>query len=163
MLTGFAARVQLATPFVADARGFARLKRAAAQLDYCAEEPNFTLAIADLSARLQRRSLVVMFTEFTDPAGAELMIESVGRLVRRHRVLFVTFADEELESMAAAAPQTAEKLAGAVSAEALLRARELVIMRLRQMGVDVISAPHARIGTRLLDAYLAIRRQGAIG
>jgi len=27
----------------------------------------------------------------------------------------------------------------------------------------VIEAPHDRIGTRLIDAYLAIKRKGAIG
>jgi hypothetical protein len=31
------------------------------------------------------------------------------------------------------------------------------------MGVDVIEARHAQLGTRLLDAYLALRRKGSIG
>jgi uncharacterized protein (DUF58 family) len=162
-LFGFAAQVSLATPFVADTRVFHRLQEAAAGLDYRAEEPNFTLALASLTARLQRRSLVVVFSEFTDPAGAELMIESVGRLVARHRVLFVTLADEELESIAEAAPDTAQALAMAVTADSLLRQRALVVERLRQLGVDVIAAPYRMVGTRLLDAYLAIRRAEGIG
>ena len=55
-------------------------------------------------AELQRRSLIVVFSDFTDPTSAELMIESIGRLVPRHLVLFVTMADEELEPIAAADP-----------------------------------------------------------
>jgi uncharacterized protein (DUF58 family) len=162
-LFGFAAQVTLATPFVTDTRGFSRLQQAAASLDYRAEEPNFTLALASLTARLQRRSLVVVFSEFTDPAGAELMIDSIGRLVSRHRVVFVTLADEELETIAAAAPDTAQALAMAVTADSLLRQRALVVQRLRQLGVEVISAPFRQIGTRLLDAYLAITRSEGIG
>ncbi len=162
-LFGFAAQVSVATPFAQDARGFHRLQEAAATLDYRAEEPNFTLALASLTARLQRRSLVVVFSEFTDPAGAEMMIESIGRLVARHRVVFVTLADEELEEIAEAAPESAQTLAMAVTADSLLRQRALVVQRLRQLGVEVITAPHRLIGTRLLDAYLAIKRAEGIG
>lgn len=162
-LFGFAARPELFTPFVADARQFRRLQQAAAGLDYHAQEPNFTLALATLAGRLQRRSLVVVFSDFTDPTSAELMIESIGRLTSRHLVLFVTMADEELDSIATAEPAGMQELAMAVSADALLRQRALVLSRLRQLGVDVIEAPHELIGTRLLDAYLAIKRKGAIG
>lgn len=162
-LFGFAARPEVSTPFVSDARQFRRLQQAAATLDYHAQEPNFTLALATLAGRLQRRSLVVVFSEFTDLTSAELMIESIGRLTRRHLVLFVTLADEELEGIAGAAPDDLQALAMAVSAGSLLRQRALVLSRLRQLGVDVIEAPHDRFGARLIDAYLAIKRKGAIG
>lgn len=162
-LFGFAQRPELSTPFVGDSRNFHRLQRAAAGLDYHAEEPNFTLALATLSARLQRRSLIVLFSDFTDPTGAELMIESVGRLVDRHLVLFVTMEDEDLAAMSAAEPGTLDALATAVSADTLLRQRALVLQRLRQMGVDIIEAPWDRIGYRLIDRYLEIKRAEAIG
>jgi uncharacterized protein (DUF58 family) len=162
-LYGFAARPELFTPFVSHAHDFRRLQQAAAGLDYHAQEPNFTLALATLAGRLQRRSLIVVFSDFTDPTSAQLMIESIGRLTRRHLVLFVTLADEELETIATAAPDAMQDLAMAVTADSLLRQRALVLLQLRQLGVDVIEAPHERIGTRLIDAYLSIKRKGAIG
>ncbi|MDF2637654.1 MAG: hypothetical protein K0R64_638 [Novosphingobium lindaniclasticum] len=162
-LFGFAARPEVATPFVTASRDFHRLQRAAAGLDYRSEEPNFTLALATLASRLQRRSLIVVFSDFTDPTSAQLMIESIGRLVSRHVVLFVTMADDELEAIAHAAPEDLETLSMAVSAETLLRQRALVTKRLQQLGVDLVEAPYHAIGTRLIDAYLAIKRSGAIG
>lgn len=162
-LFGFAARPEVSTPFIAASSEFHRLQRAAAGLEYRSEEPNFTLALATLASRLQRRSLIVVFSEFTDPTSAELMIESIGRLVQRHVVVFVTMADDELEDLSAAAPDDVETLSMAVSADLLLRQRDLVTRRLRQIGVDVIEAPWQNVGTRLLDAYLAIKRSGAIG
>jgi uncharacterized protein (DUF58 family) len=162
-LFGFASRPEVSTPFIAASRDFHRLQRAAAGLEYRAEEPNFTLALATLASRLQRRSLIVVFSDFSDPTSAELMIESIGRLVSRHVVLFVTMEDEELESMSAASPDDLETLSMSVSADMLLRQRALVTRRLQQIGVDVIEARFDRIGTRLLDAYLAIKRSGAIG
>ena len=162
-LFGFAARPELFTPFVSDARDFRRLQVAAAGLDYQAQEPNFTLALATLSARLKRRSLIVVFSDFTDPTSAQLMIESIGRLTQRHLVIFVTMQDEELSQIASDRPSDLQHLAMAVSADALLRQRALVLSRLRALGVDVIEAPYGAIGTRLIDSYLAVKRKGAIG
>ena len=162
-LFGFAARPDLATPFISGTQEFHRLQSAAAGLDYHAQEPNFTLAMATLAGRLQRRSLIVVFSDFTDPTSAELMIESVGRLVKRHLVLFVTMHDEELMTIAADAPTSVQAMAMSVTADALLRQRALVTSRLRALGVDVIEAPYKAIGTRLIDAYLAIKQTGAIG
>lgn len=162
-LYGFAARPQVLTPFVTHSRDFVRLQHAAATLDYHAEEPNFTLALSQLSARLQRRSLIVLFSDFTDPTSAELMIENVGRLVERHIVMFVVMADAELAEIVAAPARDMQAVAMAVTATALARQRALVLQRLRHLGVRVVEAPHDRIGVRLLDAYLAVKRQGSIG
>lgn len=162
-LFGFAARVLVATPFVTDTRSFHRLHSAAAELDYRPEEANFTLALSSLAARLQRRSLVVLFAEFTDPTSAELMVESVARLVERHRVLFVVLRDAELEALGAAEPDSVHAIGVAVAADALARQRTLVLTRLRRLGVDIVEARHEEIGTRLLDAYLTIKRSGGIG
>ncbi|MEQ1640098.1 MAG: DUF58 domain-containing protein [Novosphingobium sp.] len=162
-LFGFAVRPEVFTPFAVDARDFPRLHRAAARLDYHAQEPNFTLALATLAGRLKRRSLIVVFSDFTDPTSAELMVESIARLAGRHVVLFVTMQDEELAGMATAAPDDLQNLAMAVSADALLRQRALVLGKLRQIGVDVLEAPWDRITARLLDSYLSIKRKGSIG
>jgi len=162
-LFGFAARPEVMTPFIAGSHEFHRLQKAAAGLDYHAQEPNFTLALATLAGRLQRRSLIVVFSDFTDPTSAELMIESIGRLVSRHVVLFVTMTDDELEGLAAADPADLATLTKAVTADSLLAQRALVTRRLMQLGVDVVEAHHSQIGTRLIDAYLAIKRAGVIG
>jgi uncharacterized protein (DUF58 family) len=162
-LFGFARRPQLMTPFITDARAFHRLQSAAAGLDYEPAEPNFTLALATLTARLQRRSLVVVFSDFTDPTSAELMIESMGRLANKHLVLFVTIADSEIEEIVAAPPTDIAVLARAVTADTLAQQRKLVLERLRRMGIDVIEAPWDKIGPQLIDRYFLIKNSEAIG
>ena len=54
---------------------------------------------------------------------------------------------------------------GEQSPGASMTAEQKVIIarQLEKLGVDVIEAPHHLIGTRLIDAYLAIKRSGAIG
>ncbi|MGX7951616.1 DUF58 domain-containing protein [Tsuneonella sp. HG249] len=162
-LFGFARRPEVMTPFYGETRAFHRLQSAAAGLDYHAEEPNFTLALATLSARLKRRSLIVLFSDFTDPTSAELMVESLGRLIDRHLILFVTMEDTELSALQQAEPTNLDALATAVSADTLARQRALVLRRLRQLGIDVLEAPWQVIGYRLIDRYLDIKRKGGIG
>jgi len=162
-LFGFADKPELLTPFATDSRAFHRLQTAAAGLDYIPREPNFTLALATLTAKLRRRSLIVLFSDFTDPTSAELMVESVERLTRHHVVIFVTMEDEELSDLAEAEPANLRTLATAVAADGLARQRALVLQRLRRLGVDVIEAPWQSIGYRLLDRYLATKRAEAIG
>lgn len=162
-LFGFARRPQIMTPFIGDARAFHRLQSAAAGLDYEPVEPNFTLALATLTAKLKRRSLVVVFSDFTDPTAAELMVESLGRLVGKHLVLFVTMTDSEVEGLVTAPPGDIATLARAVTADSLAQQRKLVLQRLRRLGIDVLEAPWESIGPRLIDRYLAIRASEAIG
>ncbi|MXO74980.1 DUF58 domain-containing protein [Altererythrobacter aerius] len=163
MLFSFARRPEMTSGFVSDTRGFQRLQAAAAEIDYRAEEPNFTLALATLSQNLKRRSLIVLFSDFNDPAGAEMMIESLGRLVERHLVLFVTFEDTELLTLQGAEPGSLDTLATAVAADTLARQRALVLERLRRMGIDAIQAPWQSLGYRVIDRYLENKRVGAIG
>ncbi len=162
-LFGFAQRPQVMTPFVNDARAFHRLQSAAASLDYDTAEPNFTLALATLTAKLQRRSLIVLFSDFTDPTAAELMIESIGRLVSKHLVLFVTIADSDLETFIDEGPGDIATLARSVTADTLIHQRSVVLQRLRRMGVDVIEAPYEQIGYQLIDRYFVIKNSEAIG
>jgi uncharacterized protein (DUF58 family) len=91
------------------------------------------------------------------------MVENVGRLVERHLVLFVVMADAELAGLATATVTDMQSVAEAVTATTLSRQRAIVLQRLRHLGVRVLEAPHDQIGTRLLDSYLAIKREGRIG
>ena len=158
-LFAFDAKPRLSSGMTTGAGAFPLLQRLAAGIDYSTEETNFTLGLTSLSGQLKRRSLVVIFTDFVDPTSAELMVESVGRLTRTHLVLFVVFRDEELESLVAAEPIEADDASRAVIAQSLLRQREVVVGRLRRLGVQIVEAPAAALGPALVNAYLDIKRR----
>jgi uncharacterized protein (DUF58 family) len=159
---GFDARPRGFSGMVSGAARFWRLQRHLSGLDYGEDETNYTLGLTQLAALLDRRSLVVVFTEFADVTSAELMVENVGRLLRRHVVLFVAMRDEELEAIARSEPTTAEAVARAVTAHALLRGRELVIARLARLGARIVDAPADRMGSALISAYLDLKRSDVL-
>jgi uncharacterized protein (DUF58 family) len=158
-LFAFDAAPRLSTGAVGGPSAFGVLQQMAGRIDYSAEETNYTLCLSVLSAELQRRSLIVVFTDFTDQTAAQLMIESVGRLVRRHLIMFVVLRDEELEDMVGAEPKAAEDVSRAVFAASLLRERDLVISRLRRLGVHIVEARADRIGPAVINAYLDLKRR----
>jgi uncharacterized protein (DUF58 family) len=147
---------------ISGARAFALLQRVAAGIDYSPNETNYTLAIATLASELSRRSLIILFTEFADTISAELMLNAVGTLLRRHLVLFVVLRDEELEGFAGAEPAAPDDISRAVTAASLLRERRLVITRLRHLGVHVVEAPAAEAGPAVVKAYLDFKRRSLI-
>jgi uncharacterized protein (DUF58 family) len=156
-LFAFDARPRLSTGTVSGPNAFALLQRRATALDYSEEEANFTLALTQLGGELKRRTLVIVFTDFADTVGAELMVENIGRLSRKHLVLFVVLRDAELERMVEAEPRTPEDVSRAVVAGRLMAEREVVLERLRRLGVLVLDAPLDRLGPGLLNGYLDVR------
>ena len=142
---------------------FPRLKALSAQLDYSADETNFTLGLTELSARLRRRSLVVVFTEFVDTVTAELMIENLSRLARRQLVLFVALRDPALDGAALARPRRLGDVYRAVVASDFVRERERVIARLRRFGVLCVDAAPAQVSARLVNRYIDVKRRELVG
>ena len=141
---------------------FTRLQRASAELDYHFEETNFTLGLADLAGRLNRRSLIILQTEFVDTVTAELMVENLGRLAARHLVLFVTLRDPILHTISEAAPNSMLDMTRSVIADNFLHERLIVFQRLRRMGIHCLESPSHTIGIDLLNRYLDIKRQELI-
>jgi uncharacterized protein (DUF58 family) len=158
-LYAFDERPRLWTGTLGGHGAFTALQRLASRIDYRAAETNYTLGLVQLGAHLQRRSLVVIFTEFTDSTTAELMIEHIGRLMRTHLVVFVVSEDEELEALEQGEIHRPLDVTKAVMAGALAAERELVVSRLRRMGVDILRADFDSLGPALLSRYAEIKQR----
>ncbi|MEI9849810.1 MAG: DUF58 domain-containing protein [Sphingomonas sp.] len=161
-LFGFDSRPRISSGAVTGVRAFPLVQRLAAQLDYSSVETNYTLALATLAGQLNRRSLVVVLTEFTDQTGAELMLRAAANLLGRHLVLFVVLADEELESLAAVEPHGVDDVSKAVTAAALLRERRIVMSRLRHLGIHVLETPWRSLGAAMVRQYLDFKRRNLL-
>jgi uncharacterized protein (DUF58 family) len=161
-LFGFDSRVRLAMSPVSGVGGFERLRRAAAGLDYHTDETNYALGLTRLTANLNRRSLIILHTDFVDTITAELMIDNLRLLGRRHLVLFVVLSEPELGAMAHASPTGVAALTRAVIADDFLRERRVVLERLRRLGIHCLEAPGASLGVDLVNRYLDIKRHELI-
>ncbi len=132
------------------------------RLAYTTAETNFTLGLTDLATRLDRRSLVVVLTDFIDSVTAELMVDNLLRLGRRHLLIFVAFRDPLLEQRIAAEPRSLHDVDVAITADSLVREREVVLHRLRRAGILVVEDEPRKISTQLINRYLEAKRRELI-
>jgi uncharacterized protein (DUF58 family) len=141
---------------------FTRIQRATAELNYNYHETNFTLGLAELKARLKRRALVILFTDFVDTITAELLIESLQRIANKHVVVFVTLRDSFLQQKVDNAPEQFLDVARAVVAHDFLHDRSVVFERLARCGVHCLDVPSSNLPVSLINRYLEIKHRGLI-
>jgi uncharacterized protein (DUF58 family) len=161
-LHAFDSRPRIASGLVSGVAAFGELNRLAAAIDYSADETNYTFALTTLSARLTRRSMIVLFTEFTDLTSADFMVRAARKMVRTHLLLVVVLRDEELEEIAVRRPEEPDDVTRAVTAAALLHERRLAILRLQHLGVHVIEAEHQSVGESLVGGYFDLKRRNLL-
>lgn len=158
----FDSRPRLASGVVSGSRAFGELKRLSARIDYSGEESNYVYALTTMAAKLNRRSLVVLFTEFTDEVSADFLVRAVKGLVAKHLVLVCVLRDVELEELANREPEGADDVTRAITASALLKERALTIGRLRHLGVHVIESRHDRVAEELAAGYFDLKRRNLL-
>ena len=156
----FGVRPQAMTPAYMHSRDFRHLLRAAAAIEYAHEESNFTLALMTLASSLNRRSLILLFTEFADTTQADLLIDAASRLVGKHRLLVIVLKDRGSEEIERKYPTDTADIIRSNVAAALLRDRRLAIAQLERRGVEVLEIKQEDIGQGVLDRYLSIKKRG---
>ncbi|MEA3011153.1 MAG: hypothetical protein QOJ91_2845 [Sphingomonadales bacterium] len=161
-LHAFDSRPRIASGLISGSAAFPELQRLAASIDYSGEETNYTFALTTLATRLTRRSMIVLFTEFTDLTSADFMVRAAKRMVETHLLLVVVLRDEELETIADSPPRRPEDITRAVTAAALIRDRRLVLTRLQHLGVHVIESEYDRVGDRLVAGYIDLKRRNLL-
>jgi uncharacterized protein (DUF58 family) len=156
---GFDGRVRLYARPIGGVANFALVQREMARLEYRHEESNYTLGLMDLMGRLDRRSLIVVMTDFVDTVTAELMVGNLQRLSKRHLVLFVVLRDRQLADVAVTRPDDFRALARSVFAQDFEAEREVVLQRLQRLGVQCLQVDPAQLGVELVNRYLDIKRR----
>lgn len=161
-LHAFDSRPRVAGGLIGGAAAFPALQRLAAEIDYSGEETNYSFALTTLAGLLTRRSMIVLFTEFTDATSADFLVRAARKLVEKHLLLVVVLRDEEVEAFLDRAPEAVEDVTRAVTAAGLLADRKLALTRLRHLGVHVIESEHDRVGERLVAGYIDLKRRNLL-
>lgn len=161
-LFSFDSRPRVFSPPAQGRAAFARMRTRLAELEYQTVETNHTLALAELNARTPRRSLIVVFSDFVDTTTAELLIENLGVLTKRHALIFVALRDPALEEIAHGAPLSMDDAARSVSAGQMLKERREVMSQLERLGITVLDTRPGELTPRLISTYLDLKAREVI-
>ncbi|QHQ33885.1 DUF58 domain-containing protein [Algicella marina] len=141
---------------------FPALRAHTADLSYQTASSNPTLALAHLNGKLNRRSLIIIFSDFADTTTAELLVENLTVLNRAHVIIFATFSDPELEWRVGTAAHSLNGMAEAVAATEMVKERRLVLDGLSRIGVICLETNPGELTARLVSTYLEIKAQELI-
>jgi len=143
-------------------RAFPILQQYLAGLECSTAETNFTLGLTQLSQQLNRRTLVVLFTDFVDTTTAELMRENISYMARRHLVIFVAASDPFLDQSAQKRIANSDDISRAMIAGEILKERRVLFERLRAQGILCLEPKESHMIGDLLREYRTIIKRELI-
>ncbi|WP_296424022.1 DUF58 domain-containing protein [Yoonia sp.] len=158
----FDSRPRVYLPPAPGRAAFNRIRAEAAALAYSSVQSNHTLAFAHLNGLLNRRSLIIVFSDFVDSITAELMVENMAVLNRHHLLIFVALKDPALEAMISPVAPSLDDIARAVAAAQIQKERQIVLDRLRRLGVVCLDIAPDQLTPALVSAYLDIKARELI-
>ena len=116
----------------------------------------------ELSVRVQRRSLLCLFTDFLDEDQASELVQPVRRLARRHVPLCLTVKDTALAELLRTDPPGVEEAFQQAVACELLADREQLKARIAQDGVQVLDVHPEELSLAAVNRYLEIKARGTL-
>ncbi|MDI3336415.1 DUF58 domain-containing protein [Defluviimonas aestuarii] len=158
----FASRPQSFLPPRPGRRAFGQIQKHSAALRQESAETNHTLGLTQLNSHLDRRSLVVIFSDFVDSVTAELLVENLAVMTRHHLIHYVALQDPELEAFAHPDDVAMTAVANAISARQMLFERRHVLDRLRRLGVLCLDTTPDKLTAGLISRYIDIKSQELI-
>ncbi len=141
---------------------FPALQTALSEIEYQSEETNFTLGMTYLLARIKRRSLIVVLTDFADTATTEVMVSTLGRVSIRHLVLFLSLHDRSGFDGPDTAVNDFDDVIRSVLVSDMEHERLVILDRLRQLGIHVLDTTRRRIDSDLINRYTTVKQQALI-
>lgn len=120
-------------------------------------ETDYSALLAGLSKRVNRRSLLILYTSFTSMAALRRQLPFLRQLSQRHRLLVVFFEDQELRDYVAAPAQTTEQYYRHAVAERFLYEQRLIVHTLRQYGIQALLTTPAGLSVDVVNKYLEIK------
>lgn len=136
---------------------FRQILDASAQLRTEPGEASHLTAAALLAHLQPTRSLILWFTDLTESAMRPEVIDGAFQLMRRHLVLFVVPAQEEMSAFVAERPKNATQMFERAAAQEMMHRREVLLAELRSRGALTVEAPAAGLATAALNRYLEVK------
>jgi uncharacterized protein (DUF58 family) len=132
------------------------------RLDTDFQEADYARLATYVRTHLQRRGLLVLFTNFMTRSSLERQLPYLRALKCQHTVVVVFFENPRLSAQARARAGTVEDIYVKTMAERFVREKEEVVRTLRQNGCYAVYTPPQELSTRTLNQYLTLKAQGVV-
>jgi len=156
-MLGYGQAVQQRVPLGRGRSHFRQLMDASALLHTEPGEAAHLVAAATLEHMQRTRGLILWFTDLAETAMRPEVIDGAFQLMRRHLLLFVVPAPEEIMALVAERPRNIAQMFERAAGQEMLQRRELLLARLRSRGALTVQVPTAQISATVLNRYLEVK------
>ena len=131
-------------------------------------ESDYARLAVHLRRRLDRRSLLVLFTNFETRAALRRQLPYLRALARRHVVVAVFFENTELQALVAASDPTGrsapkpEHVYRTTIAEKFVFEKREIVRELRQHGIRSVLTPPSQLTPDTVNLYLGLKARGTV-
>jgi len=125
-------------------------------------EPHYAEAFLWLRSRVQRRSLIVIYTDLLDEVASENLLDAVALLKPRHLPLCVAVRESEWDRLLNRPVSGLEDLYERSVLQESLRQRRKALKHLAQKGALVMDLPASSLTPGVMERYLEVKRKGML-
>ncbi|NCC09549.1 MAG: DUF58 domain-containing protein [Bacteroidia bacterium] len=133
---------------------------------YCQQtsfgETDYSALCVHLDKQVTKRSLLVLYTNFSDLGSLNRQLAYLQQLSQRHRLLVVFFEDEELKDYAERPAVDTEGYYRQVIAQKFLYEKKLIVSTLRQCGIQALLTPPNQLSVAVINKYLEMKARQLI-
>jgi uncharacterized protein (DUF58 family) len=125
-------------------------------------ESDYSSLYVHINKYINKRSLLIIYTNFDTIVGMERQIEYMRKLSGKHAVLVVFFEDVELKAFAAKTPLSIEDYYNQTVAEKFILDKQFVVGKLRQYGIYSLLTEPENLSVNVINKYLEMKARAVI-
>lgn len=125
-------------------------------------ETDYSALLINVNRLIRKRSLLVLYTNFSGLNSLYRQLPYLRQLNQRHRLLVVFFADEELSNFIEQKPLDSEEYYQQIIAEKISREKQLIVTTLQQQGILSLLTTPDQLSINVINRYLEIKSRQMI-
>ena len=125
-------------------------------------ETDFSALCVHLSKHVSKRSLLVLYTNFSNLNSMNRQLPYLQQLSRQHRLLVVFFEDSELKEYINRNPVNTEEYYRHVIAEKFTYEKRLIVTTLKQNGIYSVLTTPENLSIDVINKYLEMKSRQLI-
>ena len=158
-LVAFGKSVQTVVPAAGGPRQRVRLLESLYALQPTFEEPGYGALYAGVRARMPKRGLFLLFTNFETRTALRRRLPQLQALARRHRLVVVFFENVGVQSIVERPAERPAEVYIKDQAERLAEERRAVLETLQQAGIGALLTTPDALTVDTINRYLILRQE----
>ena len=125
-------------------------------------ETDYSALCVQLGKHVTKRSLMVLYTNFSGLIEMERQLPFLKLLNSRHRLLVVFFEDRELNDYVDTPTKTTEDYYRHVIAEKFVYEKRMIVSRLKQHGILSLLTTPEKLSIDVINKYLELKQRQTV-